>query len=131
MRKFLLLLPLVAFTGCAEGPSLQSRMAAYTGASSQTLVQQLGVPDKQITVNGIQYLAYDQHHTEFTPGIYDGWGPGFGPYGFGGPFYGGGWGGPIWDAGIPPTVNDLTCETTFMLKNGRVFNFTLRGNDCG
>ncbi len=129
MRNLLLLLPVMALAGCAEGPSLESRMAAYTGATEQVLVQQLGVPDKQITVGGVQYLAYVQRHEEFTPGIYQGWG-GFGPYGFAGP-YGGGFGGPIWDSGIPPTVNDLTCETTFMLKDGHVVNFSLRGNDCG
>lgn len=130
MRKFLLLLPILAVSACAVGPSLQSRMAAYTGASAQTLVQQLGVPDKQITVNGIQYFAYDRHRIDVEPGLIGG----FGPYGagfYGGPFWGPGFGYPVFDAAIPPTVNELSCETTFMLKGDKVFNFTLRGNDCG
>ncbi len=128
-RLYLLILPLLA--GCATGPSLQSRMAAYTGASAQTLVQDLGVPDKQISAGGVQYLAYNQHHTEITPGV-----GGFGGYGGLGPFYGGPFYGDSLFAGglyggIPPQVVDYSCETTFMLRHDRVFGFTLRGNDCG
>jgi hypothetical protein len=121
MRRILPLLCLLAISACAVGPSLQSRMSAYIGASSETLVQQLGVPDKQITVNGIQYLAYDRHRTVVSPGFIDG--------GFGGPFWGGPyWGGPV--ISTPPTVTDFSCETTFYLKDNHVVNFTLRGNDC-
>ncbi len=125
-RLCLLLLPLLA--GCAAGPTLQSRMAAYTGASAQTLVQDLGVPDKQISVSGVQYLAYSQHHTEITPGIgvFDGFSPFYGGPFFGDPLFAGGLYG-----GIPQQVVEYGCETTFMLKNDRVFGFTLRGNDCG
>jgi hypothetical protein len=129
MRNILFLIPFVALAGCATEPSLESRMAAYTGASAQTLVQQLGVPDKQITVKGVQYFAYDQHHYDISGG--------YGVAGFGGGFYGGPFlngpyfGGPIFAADVPPTVNELSCETTFMLKHDKVFDFTLRGNDCG
>jgi hypothetical protein len=121
MRRILPLLSLLAVAGCVVGPSLQARMSAYIGATSQTLVQNLGVPDKQITVNGIQYLAYDRHRTVVSPGFYDG--GYFGPY-YGGPFFGG----PFLVS--PPVATDFSCETTFMLKDDHVFNFTLRGNDC-
>jgi hypothetical protein len=122
----LFLLPLIALAGCATGPSLQSRMAAYIGDSPQTLVQSLGVPDKQITVNGVQYLAYDRHREEIEPDALD-----FGGFGgFGGPFYGPFYGGGFINAGLPRQVQEYSCETTFLLKDQRVFNFTLRGNDC-
>jgi hypothetical protein len=121
MRRSVTILCLLALSGCVVGPSLQMRMSAYIGATSQTLVQNLGVPDKQITINGIQYLAYDRHRTEVSPGFIDG---GFyGPY-YGGPFFGG----PFFES--PPIVTDYSCETTFLLKDNHVFNFTLRGNDC-
>jgi hypothetical protein len=126
MRRILFLLPLFAVAGCATGPSLQSRMAGYTGASGQTLVQDLGVPDKQITVNGVEYLAYVRQRTTVSadPVFYGGFG------GFGGPFWGP-FGGGFYGGGFPPTVNQWSCETTFMLENNKVVNFTLRGNDCG
>jgi hypothetical protein len=126
MRRIITILFFLALSACVAGPSLQTRMSAYIGATSQTLVQNLGVPDKQITVNGIQYLAYDRHRTEFSPGVYLG---GFDdPYA--GAFYGGGFYPMVFDSGIPPQVIEYSCETTFLLKDDHVFNFTLRGNDC-
>jgi hypothetical protein len=104
--KSLLLLPCLAVAGCATGPSLQSQMAVYVGASPQVLVQGLGVPDKKITVNDTQYYAYTvADEVDYWTGGYPGY------------YYGG-----------YPSV--YTCEATFMLMNDRVANFTLRGNDC-
>jgi hypothetical protein len=52
--------------------------------------------------------------------------------GFGGPFYGGGFygPGPFFDAGLPARVDEVSCETTFMLRGDKVVGFTLRGDDC-
>lgn len=113
--KFLFMVSFLALAGCQTGPSWQSRMAAYVGANSQVLVQDLGVPDKQITVNGMEYFAYERHRVDVIPGSYfGGWGL------FGGPgFYN------------PPQVTEYSCETTFTLKDNKVLNFALRGNDCG
>jgi hypothetical protein len=119
----MMILPLIALAGCATGPSLQSRMAAYTGDTKQALVTNLGVPDKQITVNGIDYLAYTvRSEQQIEPGDY-----GFGGF-YGRRFYGYG---AAWDAGFPRDVDTYTCNATFMLKDDRVYGFTLRGNDCG
>jgi len=125
MRRILPILTLIALAGCATGPGLQSRMAAYTGASGEALVQNLGVPDKQISINGVQYLAYVRQRTELDPGP-----PafiGFGPYGgFAGPW---GYGG-FSDAAFQPSLTVWRCETTFKLQNDKVVSFSLRGNDC-
>jgi hypothetical protein len=130
-KRMLFALPFLAVAGCAAGPSLQTRMTAYIGASAQTLVSQLGVPDKQITVSGVQYLAYDQRHLETSPGFftYAGYGPFSGLNGP--PIFDGGFGDDIYGAGIPPRVNEVSCETTFMLKDDHVFNVKLKGDDCG
>jgi len=125
-HTFLVLTPVLALSACATGPSLQSRMAAYIGDNTQTLVQGLGVPDKQITANGVQYLAYVQHSYTIEPGGYYG-GP-FGP--FGGAYYGGGFYPPAYGAAFPSDVQVYYCEVTFLLKNDKVLTFTLRGNYC-
>jgi hypothetical protein len=116
----------LALAGCATGPSLQSRMAGFTGASTQTLVEHLGVPDKQITTNGTQYLAYNVRHSEELEGGF--YGP-IGPY-FGGGYYGAGFGGGFYDSSFPRPIDQYVCTTTFALRDDRVVGFTLKGNDC-
>jgi hypothetical protein len=130
MRRMFLLLPLLALAGCATGPSLQSRMAGYIGDNAQTLVQSLGVPDKQITAGGVEYLDYRVRHSELVEPDDFGLGGGLsGPIGLGyaDPLYFTG----LYDTGLPAQVNEWSCDATFMLKDDKVFNVTLRGNDCG
>lgn len=129
MRRVFLILPRLAvcatLAGCATGPSLQTRMTAYIGAPEQTLVQALGVPDKQITVNGVQYLAYVRSAAQVAPNAADfGFAPWGGPY-WGGPFYGGGFG-----VGLPQNIEVWSCETIFSVKAGRVWDVAFKGNDC-
>lgn len=115
-RAAFLLLPLLA--GCATGPSLQTRMIAYMGAPEDKLIQSLGVPDKQITVGGNDYLAYIRQQTQIISSPMMGFGP-WGPYG-------GGFGA----VALPSTVQVWSCETTFAIKDGHVANVTFKGNDC-
>lgn len=114
---------MLALAGCATGPSLESQMAAYIGSSETDLVQKLGVPAKQITVNDVTYLAYDvRHQTQLQPGGYV-WGgpywPGWGPYPY-----------TIARPMAPQDIQVWSCEVTFVLAEGKVQSFTLRGNDC-
>lgn len=84
------------------------------GASEQTLVQQLSVPDKRITVAGVRYLAYDRQRLEIDEG---------GAYGWLFP--------SMFETGLyPRVINYYSCDITFLLSEGKVFNFTLRGNGC-
>ncbi len=131
MRRFVLLvLPLLSggatllLSGCATGPSLQTRMTAYIGMPEQNLVQALGVPDKQITVNGVSYLAYIRSEAQVEPN-----GAGL-SYGY--------WGGPFWgpyygsfiDTSLPQPLHVWSCETTFTVHDGRVADVAFKGNDC-
>ncbi|HQT46599.1 MAG: hypothetical protein B7X08_04120 [Acidocella sp. 20-63-7] len=118
-RSSWVLASLFALAGCAIGPSLQSRMAAYIGASTEQLVKGLGVPDKQVNINGEKYFAYDRSYTQVEPPMGGFYGPFYGPYA-----------GPVFGPAFPATVDVYGCETTFLLKDGKVVSFTLRGNDC-
>ncbi len=126
-RNIVVLAAFFGLAACATGPSLQSRMAAYIGSSTEDLVKGLGVPDKQIDVSGTKYLAYVQQSQEISGG-YGGFGGG---YGYGG-FYGRGfYGGPfLYDTGFPAQIYTYGCVTTFTIKNDHVAGFTLHGNDC-
>jgi hypothetical protein len=126
IRRILLLMAAAAgLSACATGPSLTSQMASYTGVTSEQLVQKLGVPDKQITAGGTQYLAYTVRQlSELGPSPWIGGGFGDGFYGRG--FYGGG----LYASDLPRPIDNWSCESTFALKNDHVVGFTLRGNDC-
>ncbi|WP_297370171.1 hypothetical protein [Acidocella sp.] len=123
MRPFVPLFAVLALSlaGCATGPGLQSRMAAYIGAPEATLVQALGVPDKQITVNGETYLAYmrSQAQIQPNPALIGPMGPYWGPYG-----------GTVYAAGLPSNILVWSCEITFLVRDGKVAGVTLKGNDC-
>lgn len=112
-------LPLL-LAGCATGPSLQSKLAGYIGAPESVLVQQLGVPQRQIQVNGVNYLAYQVRYSAQNTYV--------GPYWGAGPY----WGGPFWGPYGPlqQDVQIWSCEATFALKDDKVQSFSLRGNDC-
>lgn len=118
-RVCFLLLPLLA--GCATGPSLQTRMISYMGASEAQLVQALGVPDRQITVSGVNYLAYVRSSAQVAPTPAYGFGPWGGPWGP----YGGGFA-----TTLPAPIQVFSCETTFTIKDGKVANVSFKGNDC-
>lgn len=111
----LLLLPLLA--GCATGPSLQTRMISYMGAPEATLIQTLGVPDKQITVGDATYLAYVRQRAQVQPSPVVGFGP-WGPYGGFGAM------------SLPAPVQVWSCETTFTVTAGHVANVSFKGNAC-
>ena len=117
MGRLLCVLSLIlGLSGCATGPSLQSRLAAYIGAPEATLVKSLGVPDRQIEVNGVKYLAYEVRYQAQTimpmppPLVL---GPGWAFY-----------------TSMPQGVRIWACEATFVLDDDKVQTFYLRGNDC-
>lgn len=121
MRLICLLVLVLSVSGCATGPSLQSRLAAYIGASESDLVQGLGVPDRQVEVKDVKYLAYRvRYQAQTTPDMLP---P---PY-WGAGYWGPGW---AWTMQVPQNVQVWSCEATFAVVDGKVQTFYLRGNDC-
>jgi len=120
MRRMSLIIPVLALAGCAVAPPLPTQMSAYVGGTEAQLVQGLGVPDKQITVKDVSYLAYERRHEQIDPSA-DFAGPNWGPY-----YYGG----PLFASPFPQEVEVYACEVTFLVKDDHVLGFSLRGNDC-
>lgn len=120
MRLICLCLLVLGLAGCATGPSLQSRLAAYIGAPETVLVRDFGVPARQIEVKGVKYLAYQvRYQAQVAPTMPP-------PY-WGGGYWGPGW---AWYVPTPQNVQVWACEATFVLVDNRVQTFYLRGNDC-
>ncbi|WP_297366795.1 hypothetical protein [Acidocella sp.] len=124
MKKILPLLMLLSVAGCARGPGYRAQMTAFVGAPETRLVQDLGVPDKQISLNGYEYLAYVRARGQLVPGggmaFYQPWG---------GPYWGG-YGGPVLVEPMPQDMMVWRCEATFAVQNGKVLGVTFRGDDC-
>lgn len=119
MRRLGLFILILGLSGCATGPSLQSRLAAYIGAPEAELVKTLGVPDRQIEVKGVKYLAYQvRYQAQAIPAMIP-------P-----PYWGGGYWGPGWAWSMPQNVQIWACVATFVLADDKVQTFYLRGNDC-
>jgi hypothetical protein len=119
MKRLKYLLPAALLAGCATGPGLQARMSAYVGSTPKILVQQLGVPDKQISVGGVQYLAYvhheedalqDYNYIRLTPG-------GYYPH-------------PFYNVDLAPAEGPVDCETTFAVQADKITSVKFRGSDC-
>jgi len=126
-------LALLALAGCAvpTQQAFDARQATLLGRSEAELVASLGVPDRVHEVDGRRFLQYEERRLisyggggGFYGPSYAGLGLGFG-YGRRGLGYGGFYGG-----GFAPTVETRACDLTFELRDGRVFAFNRRGNDC-
>lgn len=116
MRLISVFLLVLGLSGCTTGPSLQSRLAAYIGAPETDLVSNLGVPDRQIEVKGVKYLAYQvRYQAQTSPAMLPG------------PYWGPGW---AWSPPMPQDVQVWACEATFAVVDNKVQSFSLRGNDC-
>ena len=129
------LLAAAALGGCEVPTAAQrARLDAFIGHPEIDLLRAYGVPSRSYAAQGHTFLAYQTGYTTIDPGFgpWDGFGPfgygGFGGFGYGGFGYGGlGYGG---FGGIPPTVNNYTCNTTFEIVDDRVAAWTLRGDGC-
>lgn len=110
-QLFAVLLAAVLVTGCANQAqeTVRSRLGALVGAPEQDLARRLGEPTRVYEADGRKFVAYYKYWPDFV-------------YGFR----------PI-DAPVYGASNliDRFCETTFLVAQGRVAGFTLRGSSCG
>jgi len=116
MRRIILLLVAGLLAGCVDQlAKREAYLKQFIGQPEAAVVQAMGVPTRSIETGGVKYLAYTEHRVDIVPGT-----PSYGPW-FSG-WYGG---------GFPPQVVEWNCETTFAITDGKVANYTLRGNACG
>ena len=118
-RLAALALPLLLI-GCAQGPTLETRLSTFVGQSEADLVAQLGVPSRVHEAEGRRFLQFEQRRTVAVaapPAPY--FGPLHGPWG---PRRG------YWPA--PPAYAVVGCDLTFELRDQRVAAFSFRGEGC-
>lgn len=114
MRR-LLLSCVLALSGCVSGlAQRQAFLNQFVGRPEHELIQVLGVPDRTYQVDEVKYVGYQEQQVEILPS------PPFGP-----------WWHYRWSGMFGPEIINLTCETTFVVRDGVVKSYTLRGNACG
>lgn len=107
---------------CAPGIDRRAYLNTLVGQPEIDAVRQLGVPGRTYDTNGHRFLAYIDQRTTYVAG---------GPFLFGG-YYGGPFGRPGFGyAAFPQESVVRACETTLEIVDGRVANWSLRGNGCG
>lgn len=114
MLRLILALPLV-LAACAQGPTLEQRLATFIGQREGDLVASLGVPTRTYEADGRRFLQFEQQRLVVIPG--DPWN--YGWYGMRRPW------------AVPSTYAPVRCDITFILREGRVESFSARGDGCG
>lgn len=118
MRR-LIALPLLALalpwvSACTPpGQARQAYLTQFVGQPELNLINALGVPDRSYETDGLKFLAFVESQVDAVQPM---------------PFYGP----PYWgvSAGFPMQVVQWQCETTVVIRNGIVLNFSFRGNAC-
>lgn len=107
---------------CANPAADQALFAqsALIGMPKATLLSCAGVPDRQATVDNLEFFTYRSGRISSYPGSVGMWGGHWGP-GWGG------WGYPAYDVDIRST----TCEATFTLRSGAVERLVYGGAPGG
>ncbi|WP_417249955.1 hypothetical protein [Celeribacter sp.] len=112
------LLSLAACMPTVEG--YQALVDGWKGAPESQLVAQWGIPDSVYQTGGVKYLKYQSNRTVIIPGT----APTYTTTMIGNTAYTNSYGGSA------PSAVAMSCETTFMLQNGKIVGTTFRGNDC-
>lgn len=120
MRQ-LAILAVLLLSACASGSDRNARLDRWIGASEKELVSTLGIPDKTYQLDrGTRLLSYvDIHNRDYGSSFNTCLG------GYGGRF---GYNNCI--GAYPPARETTACETTFMLVQGRVSKWGLKGSGC-
>ena len=109
-----------ALSGCATTEGYKKILDSWLGMSEHALISQWGVPVRSYESNGILYLVYDSRRTITLPGS----SPTYTSTIIGNTIYTDSYG------GSSPTTIHKQCITTFQLRNGKIFHWLFRGNDC-
>ncbi len=119
MKKIIFLF-FLSLTGCATTANYEKILSSWVGAPEIDLVRSWGPPDSQYEASGVKFLSYQKSGNVFIPGT----NPTYRTTVIGNTAYTSSYGGS-------PSYNfQMTCKTTFEVKDGRVLNWKWEGNDC-
>ncbi len=120
MKKLALALVLTLLSGCASEKKYLAVVTSWVGAPETSLVRSWGPPSNVYTTGDTKFLVYQSSRSIVVPGT----APTYQTTFVGNTAYTTAYG------GTPPSQIDLGCQTTFEVRNGKIVDFSYRGNDC-
>lgn len=120
MKQILLLAALVLLGGCATEGKYQRALDTWKGSAELDLIRSWGAPQQVYESDGHKFLVFSNNRNVVMPGVSPTYQTNF----VGNTAYTTGYGGS-------PAMNlDLFCTTTFEVVDGKIYNWSYRGNDC-
>lgn len=120
VRVVLALLFLCCLSGCATNAKFEALLNSYMDRPESELVENFGVPKQVYETGGNKYLVYESNRNAFNPGIP----PSYQTTVYGNTAYTQAYG------GVPASVIAYTCTATFTIRDGKIIQWSYRGNDC-
>ncbi len=114
------LLALVLLCGCQTREDFEAKLNSWVGEPESALVASWGPPVRFFETGGDRYLTYSESRTAYYPGFP----PSYSTTTLGSTTYSE----PV--GGIPPSVVNLSCEITFTSREGRIYTWRWKGNNC-
>lgn len=120
MFRRLIVIGLVALSGCATTAGYEKMLDSWVGAQEIDLVRRWGPPQQSYEAGGRKFIAYSAQRNVYVPGV----APTYQTNVIGNTAY-------TTAVGGSPSMNiSKLCITTFELDASRVVSWSYKGNDC-
>ena len=120
MKWLSVLLLSLVLAGCATEGKYQTVLNSWMGSDELDLIRSWGPPQQAYETDGHKFLVYSNDRNVVVPGTAPTYQTSF----IGNTAYTNSYGGT-------PAMNvNLSCTTTFEVVEGKIFNWSYRGNDC-
>lgn len=120
MRYLIIVLLLLALSGCGFPKGYKEAMSSWIGADERQLLANFGPPNRAYESGGTKYLTWSSSKNVTIPGQ----DPYYTSTVVGNQVYTQSYG------GTDDTNINLRCEFTFVIENGRVTTWRAKGNNC-
>ena len=120
MTKLLVLFLGFIIVGCATTANYEKVLSSWVGANEIDLVRAWGAPDNQYETSGTKFLTYQKTDNIFMPGT----APTYSTTMIGNTAH------TTAIGGTRPYNVQMSCKTTFEIKDQKIVNWRWEGNSC-
>lgn len=120
MKRLSILVVAVLLSACATEAKYQRVLDSWTGSDELDLIRSWGAPQQAYEAKGHKFLVYSNDQDVVIPGM----APTYQTNIYGNTAY-------TTSTGGTPAMNvNMNCTTTFEVVDGKIANWSYRGNNC-